>query len=67
MKIRKLVCGVGVNDSDYVVKKEETIGYVDGKRRYKRHYCKSSFLKSFYKEREVTKHFKRTIEENYES
>lgn len=35
MKIRKLVCGVGVNDSDYVVRKEETIGNVDGKRRRK--------------------------------
>lgn len=48
-------------------KKEKSIKRIDkekdGKKRYKRHYWKSSFLKSFYKEREVTKHFKRTIEE----
>ena len=35
MKIRKLVCGVGINDADYVVEKKETIGYVDGKRKQK--------------------------------
>lgn len=35
MKIRKLVCGVGINDADYVVKKQETIGYVNGKRKQK--------------------------------
>ena len=33
MKTRKLVCGVGVNDADYVVQRKETIGYVDGKRK----------------------------------
>lgn len=31
----KLVCGVGINDADYVVEKKETIGYVDGKRKQK--------------------------------
>lgn len=35
MNIRKLVHGVGINDADYVVKKHETIGYVDGKRKRK--------------------------------
>lgn len=35
MKIRKLICGVGINDADYVVKKMETIGYVDGKQKRK--------------------------------
>lgn len=35
MKTRKMVYGVGVNDADYVVKKWETIGYVDGKRKQK--------------------------------
>ena len=35
MKSGKLVCGVGVNDADYVVKKLETVGYVDGKRKRK--------------------------------
>ena len=35
MKIRKLVCGVGVNDADYVVRRFETIGYVNGKRKQK--------------------------------
>ena len=30
---KKLVYGVGVNDADYVVKVNETIGYVDGKQR----------------------------------
>lgn len=29
------VCGVGINDADYVVKKWETIGNVDGKRKRK--------------------------------
>lgn len=33
MKPKKLVFGVGVNDSDYVTQKVETIGYVDGKRK----------------------------------
>lgn len=33
MKIGKLVCGVGVNDADYVIQEVETIGYVNGKRR----------------------------------
>lgn len=32
MKPRKLVHGVGINDAGYVVRKFETIGYVDGKR-----------------------------------
>ena len=31
MKSKKLVYGVGINDADYVVKKFETIGYVNGK------------------------------------
>ena len=35
MKTRKLVFGVGINDSDYVTQKMETIGYVDGKRKQK--------------------------------
>ena len=35
MKIRKLVCGVGVNNADYVVQRKETIGYVDGKQQRK--------------------------------
>ena len=35
MKPKILVCGVGINDADYVVKKFETIGYVDGKRKRK--------------------------------
>ena len=35
MKPKKMVHGVGVNDADYVVKKSETIGYVDGKRKKK--------------------------------
>ena len=35
MKIMKLVLGVGLNDADYVVKKWETIGYVDGKQKQK--------------------------------
>lgn len=36
MKTRKLVCGVGVNDADYVVQRKETVGYVDGKQKQKR-------------------------------
>ena len=35
MKPKKLVCGVGINDADYVVKKWETIGYADGKQKRK--------------------------------
>ena len=35
MKSKKQVCGVGVNDAGYVVKKFETIGYEDGKRKRK--------------------------------
>lgn len=35
MKIRKLVCGVGINDADYVTRKFETVGYVNGKRKRK--------------------------------
>ena len=31
----RLVYGVGINDADYVVKKKETIGYVDGKQKQK--------------------------------
>ena len=34
-KPKKLVCGVGINDADYVVEKRETIGYVNGKRKQK--------------------------------
>jgi len=33
MKAKKLVYGVGINDADYVVKKMETIGYVNGKQK----------------------------------
>lgn len=35
----KLVYGVGINDADYVVKKWEEIGYVDGKRKQKLIWC----------------------------
>lgn len=35
MKIRKLVRGVGVNDSNYAVVEWETIGYVNGKQKRK--------------------------------
>lgn len=35
MKTRKLVFGVGINDSDYVTQKYETIGYVDGRQKQK--------------------------------
>ena len=35
MEIRKLVHGVGTNDADYVVRKYEATGYVDGKRKQK--------------------------------
>lgn len=35
MENRKLVCGVGFNDADYAVKKWETVGYVNGKRKRK--------------------------------
>lgn len=35
MEPKKLVHGVGLNDSDYAVQKRETIGYVDGKRKQK--------------------------------
>lgn len=31
----KLVCGVGINDADYVIRKYETTGYINGKRRQK--------------------------------
>ena len=34
-KAKKLVCGVGINDADYVVNVWETIGYVNGKRKQK--------------------------------
>lgn len=33
MKPKRLVCGVGINDAGYVVKKNETTGYENGKRR----------------------------------
>lgn len=36
MEPRNLVYGVGINDADYVVKKNETIGYKNGKRKIKR-------------------------------
>ena len=35
MKPRKLVRGVGVNDSDYATQKWETIGYVNGRQKRK--------------------------------
>lgn len=35
----RLVYGVGINDADYVVKKWEEIGYVDGKRKQKLIWC----------------------------
>ena len=35
MKPKKLVFGVGINDAGYAVRKSETIGYVDGKRKEK--------------------------------
>ena len=35
MKTRKLVYGVGINDSNYVVRRFETIGYVNGKQKQK--------------------------------
>lgn len=35
MEDKKLVYGIGINDSDYVVKKWETIGCVNGKRKRK--------------------------------
>ena len=35
MKPRKLIYGVGINDADYVVKKMEATGYVNGKRKRK--------------------------------
>ena len=35
MKVKKLVCGVGINDADYVVERKETIGYANGKQKQK--------------------------------
>lgn len=35
MKPNRLVCGVGINDADYVTQKIETIGHVNGKLRRK--------------------------------
>ena len=35
MKVKKLVCGVGINDADYATQKNETIGYVNGKQKLK--------------------------------
>ena len=32
---KRLVCGVGVMDADYVVEVKETVGYVNGKRKQK--------------------------------
>ncbi len=36
MKHKKKVYGVGINDADYVVRKNETIGYVNGKQKQKK-------------------------------
>lgn len=35
MENKKLVQGIGINDADYVVRKYEQLGYVDGKRKQK--------------------------------
>lgn len=35
MKTRKLIFGIGISDADYVVQKNETVGYVNGKRKRK--------------------------------
>ena len=35
MKAKKLVFGVGINDADYIVQKNETTGYVNGVRKQK--------------------------------
>lgn len=35
MKVKKLVCGVGINDADYVVQKFEQLGYVNSKQKQK--------------------------------
>ncbi len=35
MSKKRLICAVGINDADYVVKVCETVGYVDGKRKQK--------------------------------
>lgn len=35
MKVKKLVCGVGLNNADYAVQKFEQLGYVDGKQKWK--------------------------------
>ena len=35
MKPKKLIYGVGINDADYVVKKWEEAGYINGKRKRK--------------------------------
>lgn len=35
MKLKRLVCGVGNNNADYVVEIREEIGHVDGKRKMK--------------------------------
>jgi hypothetical protein len=35
MKSNKLLCGVGINDADYVVKSQITTGYVEGKQKRK--------------------------------
>lgn len=54
MKPKKLVFGVGINDADYVVKKNEAIGYVNGKKKLKQawmcpyHRAWTSMLKRCY-------------------
>ena len=35
MKVKRLVCWVGINDADYVVQKWETIGYENGSQKQK--------------------------------
>lgn len=54
MKPKKLVFGVGFNDADYVVKKNEAIGYANGKRKLRQtwvcpyHRAWTSMLKRCY-------------------
>ena len=36
MKVKKLVCGVGLNNADYAVQKFKQLGYVDGKKKMKK-------------------------------
>ena len=35
MRPKQIVCGVGINDADYVTQRTETIGYVNGKQKKK--------------------------------